>query len=600
MPRKTLNILWLDDKREPYYYLYKKKSDSKAFLRNKSFYNNLLSKYNANFTWVKNIDEFKNFILTNGVPDFVSFDRDLGTAPITGMDCAKWLVNYCKENGIKFPQYFIHSANVYNGQVAINNMLKNSVAENVVKLSKEDLTEMVKSVICALTEDAYINNLNTKNKTASITYQKGNSAYKRKVSNDYLDTSMMDKLDKDTYEVPLKGGITSYNITAINGTKVMHYFKNYFDRKKTIETITNRSTGKKEDYNLKMEKNEFESFKSMFIKKVDKVIQYCINNFDNKDFAKVSIYPVPSSSKFNVEMANEMAGVNFANITGGTQVINTEMFRKNLRNLEVDKDFIEKNKDYYNSPLYADNPTGETHMNSVNTTANKYKTLSSYIDMYVKYINRLVNGITTMVNADRSNMKKKNSQAQYSDTLGKRLVKFYWQLANAYEEIIEYSAYIDDFTGKEKIQYTDDQLKPLKYAKTAVNIANTDLVYELVKPYIRGLKTRNGKPIKKLPIMPVENRFSIKSMTNDIRLGLKNYFLADDEIVKQELEKIQNTVFVIFDDNISGGATLSDICLQAKNLGIQYIIPITFGKMRESYSKYGGSSITKPNNLNFS
>lgn len=100
--------------------------------------------------------------------------------------------------------------------------------------------------------------------------------------------------------------------------------------------------------------------------------------------------------------------------------------------------------------------------------------------------------------------------------------------------------------------------------------------------------------------MPVENRFSIKSMTNDIRLGLKNYFLADDEIVKQELEKIQNTVFVIFDDNISGGATLSDICLQAKNLGIQYIIPITFGKMRESYSKYGGSSITKPNNLNFS
>ena len=229
MPRKTLNILWLDDKREPYYYLYKKKSDSKAFLRNKSFYNNLLSKYDANFTWVKNIDEFKNFILINGVPDFVSFDRDLGTAPITGMDCAKWLVNYCKENGIKFPQYFIHSANVYNGQVAINNMLKDSVAENVVKLSKEDLTEMVKSVICALTEDAYINNLNTKNKTANITYQKGNSAYKRKVSNDYLDTSMMDKLDKDTYEVPLKGGITSYNITTINGTKVMHYFKNYFE-----------------------------------------------------------------------------------------------------------------------------------------------------------------------------------------------------------------------------------------------------------------------------------------------------------------------------------------------------------------------------------
>ena len=123
MSNKTLNILWLDDRREPYYYLYKKKSDSKAFLRNKAFYNDLLSKYDAKFTWVKNIDEFKKFILTNGVPDFVSFDRDLGTAPITGMDCAKWLVGYCKENGIKFPKYFIHSANVDNGQVAINDML---------------------------------------------------------------------------------------------------------------------------------------------------------------------------------------------------------------------------------------------------------------------------------------------------------------------------------------------------------------------------------------------------------------------------------------------------------------------------------------------
>lgn len=61
-----LNILWLDDRREPYYYLYKKKCDSRAFLRNKAFYDNLLSKYDAKFTWVKNIDEFKNFILTNG------------------------------------------------------------------------------------------------------------------------------------------------------------------------------------------------------------------------------------------------------------------------------------------------------------------------------------------------------------------------------------------------------------------------------------------------------------------------------------------------------------------------------------------------------
>ena len=88
----------------------------------------------------------------------------------------------------------------------------------------------------------------------------------------------------------------------------------------------------------------------------------------------------------------------------------------------------------------------------------------------------------------------------------------------------------------------------------------------------------------------------MKSLTNDIRLGLKNYFSKDEEIIEQELQKIKNTVFVIFDDNVSGGATLSDICLHAKSLGIEYIIPITFGKMRESYNKAMGVTITKPEN----
>ena len=73
------------------------------------------------------------------------------------------------------------------------------------------------------------------------------------------------------------------------------------------------------------------------------------------------------------------------------------------------------------------------------------------------------------------------------------------------------------------------------------------------------------------------------------------YFSKNSEIVQQELDKIKNTVFVIFDDNI-GGATLSDICLQAKKLGINYIIPITFGKMRESYNKSASVTITKPEN----
>ena len=567
-----------------------------AFLRNKVFYNNLLSKYKLNFVWVKNFDEFKNFILTNGVPDFVSFDRDLGTKPITGMDCAKWLVDYCKKNNIKFPKYFVHSANVENGQKAINSMLQNNIGENKIQLTKEDLLEMVKSVLNRLNEDVYINNLNNKRKIANITYQKGSGNYKKKISNDYLGTKKMEQLDPNTIPVKLKNNLTSYNITDINGVEVMHYFKNKFDRKSTDITVKNKETGEKEDYKLKMEDNEFNQFLNTFFQKVNKVIEYKIKEFGNPEFEKVSIYPVPSSSNFNIKMAEQMTKYNFANIKGGTQVINSAMFKKDLKNIAVDTDFINKNKKYYDSPLYADKPNGETHLNSVNTTFNKFKKMSEYIDVYVNYINRNVKRIMQAVYNSRSITKKKNNGNEYSDTLGKNIAPIYEQIACAYDEILYYSKYVDDYTKTIIKIYRDDQLKPIKYAKEPSNEVNTKLVYNLVKPYLKGKKTKSGKLVLnvKFLIRPVENRFSMKSLTNDIRLGLKNYFSQDDDIVQQELQKIKNTVFVIFDDNISGGATLSDICSQAMNLGIKYIIPITFGRMRESYNKSAGVTVTLP------
>ena len=52
-----------------------------------------------------------------------------------------------------------------------------------------------------------------------------------------LKTDKMEKNNGDTYEVPLKGGIMSYNITSIKGVDVMHYFKNYFDKKATKTKI---------------------------------------------------------------------------------------------------------------------------------------------------------------------------------------------------------------------------------------------------------------------------------------------------------------------------------------------------------------------------
>lgn len=75
---------------------------------------------------------------------------------------------------------------------------------------------------------------------------------------------------------------------------------------------------------------------------------------------------------------------------------------------------------------------------------------------------------------------------------------------------------------------------------------------------------------------------------NEGIIFILNYTIRDMKKEKQ-----------VIDDNVSGGATLSDICLQLKNLGIRYIIPITFGKMRTSYTQ-GVLKINEPeNSFNF-
>ena len=89
-----------------------------------------------------------------------------------------------------------------------------------------------------------------------------------------------------------------------------------------------------------------------------------------------------------------------------------------------------------------------------------------------------------------------------------------------------------------------------------------------------------------------------KKIGNDVRMALKDYFQPNEnqEFVKQEVEKATGGVIVVFDDNVSGGATLSDICMKLKSLGFQYLIPITFGKMRTSYNQGMNVTINKPQN----
>lgn len=78
---------------------------------------------------VRNYDEFVLHIEMNGVPEFVSFDHDLADFHYklekTGLDCAKFLVEYCADENLQLPQYLVHSANP-SGKENIEKFLENA------------------------------------------------------------------------------------------------------------------------------------------------------------------------------------------------------------------------------------------------------------------------------------------------------------------------------------------------------------------------------------------------------------------------------------------------------------------------------------------
>ena len=76
---------------------------------------------------VRNYNEFIAKVEELGLPQICSFDNDLGDvdeAEKTGYDCAKWLCDYCQSNGLKFPDYYVHSMNPI-GKVNIISYIEN-------------------------------------------------------------------------------------------------------------------------------------------------------------------------------------------------------------------------------------------------------------------------------------------------------------------------------------------------------------------------------------------------------------------------------------------------------------------------------------------
>jgi hypothetical protein len=131
-------LLFLDDQRVPI--------DCTKYMYRKGIN---VSIYYENWNIVRSYLEFVKWVENNGLPDLISFDHDLADVvelraelPIetwfdldankeyTGMDCAKWLVNYCLDNKQKLPKFIVHSSNPA-GSDNIESLLKSFEKHNI-------------------------------------------------------------------------------------------------------------------------------------------------------------------------------------------------------------------------------------------------------------------------------------------------------------------------------------------------------------------------------------------------------------------------------------------------------------------------------------
>lgn len=118
MEQKRKTLIWLDDIRDPLV------DNWRVFWA--------IRVADEDVVWVKDYNEFVAWIRENGLPAGINFDHDLADEHYdpamyessanyneaannfkekTGMDAAKWLVNYCMDNGLELPKYYVHSAN---------------------------------------------------------------------------------------------------------------------------------------------------------------------------------------------------------------------------------------------------------------------------------------------------------------------------------------------------------------------------------------------------------------------------------------------------------------------------------------------------------
>jgi hypothetical protein len=132
-------VLWLDDFRDP----------------SKEMHFGWFPGYSPDEVfWVKNYNEFRDYIIKNGLPELICFDHDLADehmedfreqkefhgdskmihpqydkfTEMTGYDAAKWLIEYCLDKDVKLPRFVSQSANIVGKEnilAVLNNFNRN-------------------------------------------------------------------------------------------------------------------------------------------------------------------------------------------------------------------------------------------------------------------------------------------------------------------------------------------------------------------------------------------------------------------------------------------------------------------------------------------
>ena len=450
-------------------------------------------------------------------------------------------------------------------------------AKKTIKITEEQFHKLIN-------EDVYMASKDDNSKKINLKYTTNHGNLKGNLNPfDKLKTDKMDMLNKDTYEVPLKGGLMSYNITSINGSEIMHYFKRFFNRQRTTVRYN------KEDYDLEMEDVEFSHFMYNFLNKISNVVKYKTQEFKTEnpkvDFTTFAVYAVPSSSKFNGEMAKRLLFTRVGSLEPA--IVGSEILKKDFSKVKRDEDFINKNKEYYNSQVN-DKLKGKTHNDNVNTVKNKFNAYQE-LQKRVDYTNSKGEKLL--------NIWRNRKTQSISPTYFDRLYRYYMEYVESLDELKKQNVtYIDTLYDKNTKLYFKDSISPLKYTKgPSVELRSNEILNALKeKGYINWHGRKKTPEIVFYELKPLQ----MKSISNDVRMGLTDYFSIDNEKVEDEVFDTENTILLVFDDNISGGATLSDICSKLQLVGYKYIIPITFGEMKSQYN-LGVMTINKPDKFNY-